>query len=272
MNILIVDDEVTALRDLAREMKKVVPDAVVKMADEAEAALTLVKDQEFDVAFLDITMPGKDGLTLAKEMKGIRPMINIVMVTAYPQYALDAVKLYVSDYILKPASPSDIRKAISNLRNPVTQDRKGLFVQCFGSFEVFYDGKPVRFGRAKAKEMFAYLVDRMGATVTNAELRAVLWEDEVSDDEKQMKYFAQIVYRLRSQLEELGVADVLIQSRDAYAIVPEKILCDYYLALQRDAQALLRYKGEYMSQYEWALFRVGEVDKALGAGKNNTKN
>ena len=93
MNILIVDDEVTALRDLAREMKKVVPDAVVKMVDEAEAALTLVKDQEYDVAFLDITMPGKDGLTLAKEMKGIRPMINIVMVTAYPQYALDAVKL-----------------------------------------------------------------------------------------------------------------------------------------------------------------------------------
>ena len=103
MNILIVDDEVSALRDLARTIEKTVQDAEIKKADRALDALSLCREQEFDVVFLDIRMPGKDGLELAKEIKQVRPLINIIMVTAYQQYLYDAVKLYVSDYILKPA-------------------------------------------------------------------------------------------------------------------------------------------------------------------------
>lgn len=259
MKLLLVDDEVTALRDLERELKKVAPDASVEKADEVEQALSLVKNEEFDVVFLDINMPGMDGLTLAKELKRIRPMINIVMVTAYPQYALDAMKLYVSDYCLKPVRARDLANALSNLRNPIPQEREGLYVKCFGNFEVFYDGKPVRFGRAKAKEMFAYLIDRAGATATNSELRAILWEDDATEEEKQMKYFAQVTYQLRACLEELGISDILIQSRDAYSVAAEKIPCDYYLALKRDPQALSGYQGEYMSQYAWAAFSVGGV-------------
>ena len=98
MKILIVDDERTALRDLERALRKVVPEAEISMADEVDMAVALCREQAFDVAFLDILMPEKDGLNLAREMKQIRPIMNIVMVTAYPQYALDAMKLYVSDY------------------------------------------------------------------------------------------------------------------------------------------------------------------------------
>ena len=264
MNILIVEDEVTALRDLARTLKKTVPDAQIKQADRAETALSLCREQEFDVVFLDIRMPGKDGLELAKEIKQIRPLVNIIMVTAYQQYVYDAVKLYVCDYILKPARSEDIRNALANLRQPVMEERKGLYVHCFGNFEVFYDGEPVRFGRAKVKELFAYLIDRRGASATNAEIRALLWGDEVSDDRKQRTYFSQIVYVLRTKLEELGCGDVFVQSRDSYAVDTEKIPCDYYSALKGDAQVLARYEGEYMQQYEWASLRVGAVNRNLG--------
>ena len=115
MNILIVDDEVSALRDLARTIEKTVQDAEIKKADRALDALSLCREQEFDVVFLDIRMPGKDGLELAKEIKQVRPLINIIMVTAYQQYLYDAVKLYVSDYILKPARAGDIKNALANL-------------------------------------------------------------------------------------------------------------------------------------------------------------
>ena len=252
MNILIVDDEVTALRDLARVLRDAAPEATVETADGAKKALASCRKQAFDVAFLDITMPDKDGLTLAKELKQLCPLLNIVMVTAYPQYALDAMHLYVSDYILKPG-------------NPIRKERKGLFVQCFGSFEVFYDGEAVKFGRSKAKELFAYLIDRCGASASNAELRAVLWRDEANDSEKQRKYFALIVHELRSRLEALGCGDVFVQRRDSYAVVPDRIPCDYYLALERDAQASGRYRGEYMSQYAWAEMRVGVLNNELSA-------
>ena len=129
---------------------------------------------------------------------------------------------------------------------------------------MFYDGEPVRFGRAKVKELFAYLIDRRGASATNAEIRAALWGDEVKDDRKQRTYFSQIVYGLRAKLEELGCEDVFVQSRDSYAVSMEKIPCDYYSALRGDAQVLARYEGGYMQQYEWALLRVGTVNKDLG--------
>ena len=160
MKILLVDDEAGALRDLLRVMEKAAPGDEIVTARESKAALSLCGEQRFDAVFLDIKMPDMDGLTLTSEIKRICPMTNIIIVTAYPNFALDALRLYVSDYILKPARPEDVRQALLNLRHPVSDTRKGLYVQCFGHFEVFYDGQPVRFRRTKVKELFAYLIDR----------------------------------------------------------------------------------------------------------------
>ncbi|MBQ9607098.1 MAG: response regulator [Lachnospiraceae bacterium] len=259
MDILIVDNEKTALKQVSRVLRSVASDAMIKKTSDVDDALRLCRETAFDVAFLDIEMPSKDGLTLAKEIKDIRPMTNIVIITAFPEYALEAYKLYVSDYVLKPVTHEDLKNALSNLRNPIREKRKGLYVRCFGDFAVFYDARPLSFGRAKTKEMFAYLIDRKGAECTNAQIRAVLWRDHVSDDDKQRHYFAQITYELRAKLGEWGLADIYIQSRDSYAIVPDKIPCDYYEALQsKDFEG---FEGEYMAQYEWAEFRIGNISK-----------
>ena len=264
MKVLIVDDEISALRDLERAIKKVILQVEISTTDEAWKAVEACRKQSYDVVFLDINMPGMNGLTLAKKIKEIQPMVNIVMVTAYPQYALDAVKLYVSDYILKPAMAEDIKRAFENLRNPVHDDKKGLFVRCFGNFEAFYDSKPIHFGRAKVKELFAYLIDRKGSSASNAELRAILWKDEVNDSDKQRKYFAQIVYELRARLDQYGLTDIFIQNRDAYSLVTEKIHCDYYEALKHNPKAVYLFEGDDMSQYEWANMRIGTINKEIG--------
>jgi len=253
MRILIVDDEKNSVRDLELSLREIVPGAEIETASSSDTALEIFRGGEFDVAFLDVNMPVKDGLDIAKEMISLHPTINIIMVTGYPQYALDAVKLYVCDYIVKPALPEDLSRALAHLRYPVAGARKGLYVRCFGSFEVFYDGEPIHFRRAKAKELFAYLIDRSGSTATNAEIRAVLWEDKAADIEKQRKYFAQIVYELRTKLDGLGLSDIFLQSRDAYSVVPDRISCDYYDAL--GSNEMDEYKGEYMTQYNWAAHR-----------------
>ena len=76
-------------------------------------------------------------------------------------------------------------------------------------------------------------------------------------EEKQQKYFAQITYELRSKLEELGLSDIFLQSRNAYAIVPGKINCDYFAAIAKNE--IGGYKGEYMTQYSWAEMTLGEL-------------
>ena len=259
MDVLIVDNEKTALKQVSRVLRRVAAEAIIKETSDAYDALQLCRETAFDVAFLDIEMPEKDGLALAKEIKDIRPMTNIVIVTAFPEYALEAYKLYVSDYVLKPVTHEDLKNALNNLRNPIRERRKGLYVRCFGDFAVFYDAKPLHFGRTKTKEMFAYLIDRKGAECTNAQIRAVLWGDNVSDDDRQRHYFAQVAYELRAKLDELGLADIYVHSRDSYAIVPDKIACDYYEALQ--SKDFAGFEGEYMTQYEWAEFRIGTLQK-----------
>ena len=73
MNILIVDDEATALRDLSRVMRKTVPEAEIFTARDSDTALEVCKEKSIDVVFLDIQMPDMDGLTLAEKMKEIAP-------------------------------------------------------------------------------------------------------------------------------------------------------------------------------------------------------
>ena len=91
--------------------------------------------------------------------------------------------------------------------------------------------------------------------MTNTQLRAILWMDEVREDERQRKYFAQLIHELQNWLEERELSDIFIHRRDSYAVAPEKIACDYYRALAHDARALSMYQGEYMCQYEWAAYR-----------------
>ena len=229
MTVLMVDDEITALNDLEKVLKRVLSDVKILRAEDGDNALEICRKESVDVVFLDINMPGENGISLAERIKTIRPMVNIIMVTAYPEYALDAMKLYVSDYILKPAMEEDVRNALNHLRNPIEQKQEGLFVRCFGNFEVFFDGQPVHFGRAKSKELFAYLIDRKGSSASSAELRAALWGDEVTDEEKQRKYLSQLAYELRKKLDEMGMGDIFIQSYDAYALNVDKIPCDYYM-------------------------------------------
>ena len=181
MNILIADDEMSMRYDLKFAVERVAPadENVFFFAQNYDTAVEQLKQNKIDVAFLDINMPGKTGLELAREIKSLYPDINIIMVTAYREYALDALRLYVSAYLLKPVDDDDLREALRNLRNPLgaSQNSVGkLTVKCFGNFEVFIGDKKIRFSRQKGKELFAYLVCLKGASATRGEICANLFE------------------------------------------------------------------------------------------------
>ena len=138
MNILIADDEKFMREDLQKAVERVRPGNSYFFAENFDSAVKAVEENDIEVAFLDIRMPGKTGLELARAIRSLRPEINIIIVTAYEEYALNALRLYVSGYILKPVIDSELKEALDNLRVPVTKkisDRR-LTAKCFGHFEV----------------------------------------------------------------------------------------------------------------------------------------
>ena len=155
MKIIAVDDEKLALDTLVDSIEKAVPDASITGFRKPDDALQFIRENDCEIAFLDIKMRGMTGLELARQLKDIQGDINIIFVTGYSEYSLDAFRLYASDYLLKPATPDAVRQALGHLRTPVrpAQTQKIRF-QCFGNFEAFVDNKPLVFKRAKTKELF----------------------------------------------------------------------------------------------------------------------
>jgi len=258
MKIIAVDDERIQLEELEEAIKEAIPDAEVISFRKSKEALSYVKElktknDSVDLAFLDIEMGGMNGLELAKELKDIYEKTNIVFVTGYSQYAVDAFSVPACDYIMKPVSKDGVLKGLERLRNPIIKNNKRLRVQCFGNFDVFVDNKPLRFSRSKAKEIFAYLVSKKGTRCSNNEIIAAIWENK-NDTESLKSQFRQIVADLNYTLKTEGLHDILIKERGYLAVVPDKFSCDMYEFLKDGINSINNYKGKLMMQYSWAEF------------------
>lgn len=257
MTIIAVDDETLALDGLMAAISEAAPDAKVHGFRRGGEALDFGQCVQCDVAFLDIELKDMDGISLAKQLKAVNPQLNIVFVTGYPQFTGEAMSLRASGYILKPATAEKIVDELENLRHPVVRNREHhIFVQCFGNFEVFADGEPVKFAYSKTKELLAFLVDRRGVFCSNAEIIAVLWED-AEGGERRNSYLRDLRADLMSTFAALGAEEAIYRQRGVMAIAMDKIECDYYNWVQGDIDAINAYRGEYMSQYSWGEFTLG---------------
>ena len=252
MDILLVDDEPLQLLRLKNVVEEAVPDKgeVYSFNDPVEA-LKQVKGKNIDLAFLDIEMPGMNGVQLAKRLQAVNPKINIIFVTAYDQYALDALRLRASGYVTKPVNKNKVLEEIKNLRNPVSAPKsKSLQIKCFGNFDVFYGGEPLRFSYKKSKEAFAYLVDREGSAISVNELNAILWEED------HPSYLRNLIADIQNTLRSVGAGDVFVKRHNECYIDVEKVDCDAYEYKKDNPDAVRKYRGEYMIQYDWAFFHA----------------
>lgn len=162
MKILVVDDGQLAINSLIRILCRVAPDCDYISAMTTEDALSWMRQGPMDAAFLNLEMPGMNGLALTRMIQKLQPRCNIIVVTEHPEYALEALQIFVSGFLLKPANEADVRNVLEHLRYPPENAPVGIKIQCFGNFEIFVGGRALAFKRSKSKELLAYLVDRNG--------------------------------------------------------------------------------------------------------------
>ena len=250
MRCLIVDDETLARNALELTLHAVRPDAEAVQAANYREALQICETAPLDVVFLDVEMPGMDGLSLAREILLRQPRANLVFVTGHAHYALDAFRLYASAYLVKPVSEKTMAEALTHLRAPVedTAGKALLTVRCFGNFEVRAHNQPVRFRRTRAKELLACLVLRRGTPASPGEICAVLWAN--GDTKENRTHLRQIAANLRTTLRDCGADGVLQHYYNSYAVNPAHLDCDYYRFL--DGGPAPPAAQGFMRQYAWA--------------------
>lgn len=250
MNILLLDDEPLALKMLEKAVCEAVPNANIKSFLKAKEALEFAEEENIQIAFLDINMQVIDGLEVAKRLKDLYPQINIIFSTGYEEYALDALKLYSSGYLLKPIGAEDVIEVMNNLRYPV-EENKRLSIKCFGNFEAFCDGKPIKFKLSRTKEMLAYLVDRDGAQCSAGEITGVLFEDIDN-----IYYYQKLRGDLIKTFNELGLDDCITVTRGGLSINRDMVECDYFD--YKDGKSSVK-PNEYMTQYSFAEYTFAQL-------------
>ncbi|CCO07532.1 LytR/AlgR family response regulator transcription factor [Desulforamulus hydrothermalis] len=121
MKVVVVDDEAPARDELVYLLKQHGGLQVVGEAEDAPSAMQVLRRERPDAVFLDISMPGGDGLEVARQLARQAHPPLVVFATAYDRHALEAFEVNAVDYLLKPFSEQRVAETIDKLRRLVKQ-------------------------------------------------------------------------------------------------------------------------------------------------------
>ena len=117
-NVIMVDDNDVVLADGLTVLEEVMPNATVTGFIWPKEAFEYAKANRVALAILDIELGTASGLDLCRTLLEINPRTNIVFLTSYPDYALDAWKTEASGFMVKPLTPESVKEQLSKLRYP----------------------------------------------------------------------------------------------------------------------------------------------------------
>jgi len=279
---ILVDDEQPALEELEFLLKDY-PVEIAAMIQNSKTVLEQVGRLKPDVVFLDIDMPGANGLEIALKIQEIYTGIQIIFVTAYSEYALKAFRAYPLDYILKPVNETRFAKTMQHLLKSVESAKANTLlaskphIRCFGTFEAFTENgerQQMKFATRQTREMFAYLISHFEKAVSRDELIHVIFGGNA--DKKTVNLLHVTAYKLRHTMEELGIDRESITLSGNYTLEVADGICDYidfakftdrnpYIdqdnAVQAEAAAKL-YQGPFLESedYLWAEEARAEME------------
>jgi two-component system, NarL family, invasion response regulator UvrY len=117
VKILVVDDHAIVREGLLRILTERFPDLECTEADSGPEALKQLRKGAWDLLILDLSLPGRNGLELLKEIHRLRPRLPVLVMTMYAvdQYALRSFRAGASGYVTKGSAPDDIVEAVTKL-------------------------------------------------------------------------------------------------------------------------------------------------------------
>ena len=276
ISAVLVDDMRPALRELEFLLQKY-PDIIVSgMYTDPITAIEKIGALRPQVVFLDIHMPQLQGIDAASKILDISPGTNIVFVTAFDQYAVEAFELHAMDYLLKPIDEKRLAKTVARLRKKAASKAEPqvakLKIRCFGRFQVRWDGwEPIKWRTEKTKEIFAYLLHCRERDLTKDELLDQLWPE--NDPQKSIRQLYNGIYHIRKALQDYGIDRSLISIDSRYNLKLGQVDLDvgHYHDFEQgriaentaQLEALeALYQGDYLESeyYAWADLEMTRLE------------
>jgi CheY-like chemotaxis protein len=118
-NVLIVDDNSIALRGGVSVLRDALSNVNVIGLSSPKQALDYAREHPVALAFLDIRIETASGLDLCRRLLQVNPNTNVIYLTAYPEFALDAWGTGACGFMLKPLEAEAVRRQVQQLRHPV---------------------------------------------------------------------------------------------------------------------------------------------------------
>ena len=208
--ILIVEDEVAIREFEAINLKRVGYETVE--AGSGEEALEIYDNDPigFDIALLDVMMPGMDGFALCKELRQRSDTIGIIMLTAKSQEMdkISGLMIGADDYVTKPFSPTELLARVDSLyrrvskptvaNKPSTELSSGRFVLDLRSRALLKDGKNIELTQVEFQIM-EYFFANPDEPISRTTILHKVWGDEYFGEEKIVDVN---IRRLRMKIEE----------------------------------------------------------------------
>jgi two-component SAPR family response regulator len=270
MRVILIDDEPVALDLLQKRLSVFEGIDIAGRYTCPMEALSELRTTNPDVVFLDIEMGEIDGLLAGDLIYRALSNVEIVFVTAYSEYAVDAFETNAIDYLLKPDHEKRLHKTIDRLNKKLTEKKKeieldstdSLTVYSFGHFVVLDPrGEILTWRTKKAKELFAYLWINGGKHVLKTAIIDNLFGDKNMEQATTLLHTT--VYQLRNAMKRLGYHNGITYLNEGYCLnIPIKsdfkelrALLDVENPKENELRKILSiYKGDFIEEgYHWSI-------------------
>lgn len=268
MKMIIIDDEILAITLLENLVKDIEGVRIVGKFTSFEDGLKEMKQHKPDAVLLDIEMPGENGIWVAERIHEIDEEIDIVFVTAYDHYALEAFGVHAADYLLKPVDRERLMRTIQRLlkRKSVQVPKKSeqiLAANFLGNFVLYNpNGQPIKWRTRKVKELCAYLLHHQQVSVHKDQILEDLWPELSIDKAKGLLHTS--MYQLRKELKKQGFEDAIQYIDERYSFSADITSDTLQLLTILDSpsnqkndttKVISLYKHDYLyeDQYLWSL-------------------
>lgn len=224
IRVICLDDEDLNLKYLKSILVKNQDIEILGLFTEPLKAIEFIQSNEIDIAFLDIELPDMSGLECAVKIQDIQESVEIVFVTAYSHYAIEAFNLHALHYLLKPIKQEQVIQLIEHLKriqpkfisSNITQNK--TFVSFFGKFKLLNPlNEEIKWPTKKTAELCAYFILNANQKLSKYRICEDLWPDY--DEEKASQNFHITLYRLRNLItnEKIQIKiEALRGSNDGY--------------------------------------------------------